>query len=364
MPTFRPEIAALRPYQVGRQLADVARAHGLAPGDIVKLTANEGPEPPFPGVIGAAARALERSNRYPDNDCWELGHALADEMGVEFENLMFGAGGVALLAEIASAAGGPGTNIVYGWPSFVMYRFVSIWAGCQPVEIPLDAAHELDLEAMRAAIDEGTRAVFVCNPNNPTGTIKGGEEIAAFVEDVPERVLVVVDEAYHEFVTDTRYRTAVPMAIERPNVVVIRTFSKIYGLAGLRVGYAVGPPEALTEVRKAQAPLSVNRVAQAAALASLGQPEELERRRDENSARRHHIIGALAERGLTATDSHTNFVYFELGEATESVVADMTARGVLIRPMGGGWVRATIGNDEESQAFIDALDDARSGKPD
>jgi histidinol-phosphate aminotransferase len=360
MPRFRPEIEALRPYKVGRQLEDVARAHGLDPGDIVKLTANEGPDPPFPGVVEAAVRELERSNRYPDNDCWQLGHVLAEQLGVHFTNLMFGAGGVALLAEIATATGGQGTNIVYGWPSFVMYRFVSLWAGSRPVEIPLAADSELDLDAMGAAIDDGTSAVFVCNPNNPTGTIKGGEEVAAFVDNVPEHVLIVVDEAYHEFVTDSRYRTAVPLAVDRPNVVVIRTFSKIYGLAGLRIGYAIGSAETLAEVRKAQAPLTVNRVAQAAALVSLSLTDELERRRTENAARRHHVVGALSERGLEPTESHTNFVYFELGEATERVVDQMTALGVLIRPMGEGWVRATIGNDEENRRFLEALDTARA----
>jgi histidinol-phosphate aminotransferase len=360
MPRFRPEIAALRPYRVGRQLDDVARAHGLDPGDIVKLTANEGPDPPFPGVVEAAAKEIARSNRYPDNDCWELGNVLAEQLGVEFANLMFGAGGVALLAEIATATGGAGTNIVYGWPSFVMYRFVSIWAGSRPVEVPLDENHELDLDAMRAAIDDETSVVFVCNPNNPTGTIKAAEDIAAFIADVPERVLVVVDEAYHEFVTDSRYQTAVPLAAERANVMVIRTFSKIYGLAGLRIGYGVGHPATLTEVRKAQAPLTVNRIAQIAALASLTQSAELERRRSENSARRHHIVGALAERGFETTESHTNFVFFELGEATDRIIEEMTAHGVLIRPMGGGWVRATIGNDEDNRRFLEALDMARA----
>lgn len=361
MPRFRPEIAALKPYKVGRQLEDVARAHGLDPADIVKLTANEAPEGPFPGVVDAAARVLAGSNRYPDNACWDLGHALAEEMAVDFSNLMFGAGSVALLAEIANAVGGPGTKIVYGWPSFIMYRFAAIWAGSGYVEVPLGEGFELDLDAMRAAIDDETTLVVVCNPNNPTGTVKPAEEVEAFIETVPESVLVVVDEAYHEFVTDPRYRTEVPLAVTRPNVVVLRTFSKIYALAALRIGYAIAHPELLTELRKAQAPLTVNRVAQAGALASLGQPEELERRRSENAARRHHLVGALAEREVPTADSHTNFIFFELGDQTEEVVEQMTSDGVIIRAMGGGWVRVTIGNDEENRRFIDALDAARRG---
>jgi histidinol-phosphate aminotransferase len=358
MPRFRPEIAALNPYKVGRQLEDVARAHGLDPADIVKLTANEGPEGPFPGVVEAAAEALAGSNRYPDNACWDLGHALAEEMGVEFSNLLFGAGSVALLAEIANAVGGPGTKMVYGWPSFVMYRFAALWAGSGYVEVPLDEDLGLDLDAMRAAVDDETTLVVVCNPNNPTGTIKPGEAVEAFIDEIPESVLVVVDEAYHEFVTDPRYRTQVPLAVSRPNVVVLRTFSKIYALAGLRIGYAIAQPALLTELRKAQAPLTVSRVAQSAARASLGQPEELERRRSENAARRHHLAGALSEREIPTAESHTNFIFFELGERAEEVVEQMTANGVIIRGMGAGWVRATIGNDEENRRFIEALDTA------
>lgn len=362
MPRFRPDIAAMSPYKVGRQMADVAREHGLDPSEIVKLTANEGPDGPFPGVVDAVTAVLADSNRYPDNDCWDLGHRLADELGVEFSNLLFGAGSVALLVEIGLAMGGPGTNIVYGWPSFIMYRFAALWAGSQSREVSLGDDHSLDLDAMRQAIDDGTRVVIVCNPNNPTGTIKPADEVEAFIDDVPGDVLVVVDEAYHEFVTDPRYRTEIPLAIERPNVVVLRTFSKIYALAAHRVGYAVGRADLITELRKAQAPLTVSKVAQVAASATLGQPEELARRRDLNEARRHHVVGALSERGLDAAESHTNFVYFYLGDDTDELVEEMTTRGVLIRPMSGGWVRATIGNEQENRRFLEALDSALSGR--
>jgi histidinol-phosphate aminotransferase len=358
MPRFRRDIAALSPYQVGRQLEDVARAHGLDPADIIKLTANEGPEGPFPGVVEAATGAMALSNRYPDNACWDLGHALADELGVDFSNLMFGAGSVALLAETVLALGGPGTNIVYGWPSFIMYRFAAIWAGSAHVEVPVDDELRLDLGAMRNAIDDETTVVVVCNPNNPTGTIRSGDGIEAFIDSVPEDVLVVVDEAYHEFVTDDSHRTQIPLALDRPNVVVLRTFSKIYALAAHRIGYAVARSELLTELRKAQAPLTVNRIAQAAALATLGQPDELARRRDQNAARRHYIAGALAERGIRTAESQANFIFFELGDEAERIVDDMTATGVIIRGMGDGWVRVTIGNDDENRRFVEALDAA------
>jgi histidinol-phosphate aminotransferase len=358
MPRFRSDIAALSPYKVGRQLEDVAREHGLDPAEMIKLTANEAPEGPFPGVIESATAALSQSNRYPDNACWDLGHALATELEIDYSNVMFGAGSVALLAEMATALGGPGTNVVYGWPSFVMYRFAAIWAGSEFSEIPLDQTLGLDLEAMLAAIDAKTTIVVVCNPNNPTGTIKPAGEVEEFIASVPESVLVVLDEAYHEFVTDPDYRTGIPLAIEAPNVVVLRTFSKIYSLAAHRIGYAVGRADLLTELRKAQAPLTVNRVAQAAALASLGQPAELERRKTENEARRNRLSDALAERGIPTAESHTNFVFFELGDQSDGVVAAMTARGVVIRAMGRGWVRVTVGSDEENQRFVEALDGA------
>lgn len=361
MPRFRPEIAALSPYVVGRQLEDVARAHGLDPDDIIKLTANEGPEGPFPGVVEAATRAMSLSNRYPDNACWELGHALADELEVDFSNLMFGAGSVALLSEIATALGGSGTNMVYAWPSFIMYRFAAIWAGSAYVEVPVDDELGLDLDAMRDAIDDETTIVVVCNPNNPTGTIRAADEIEEFIESVPEEVLVVVDEAYHEFVTDDRHRTQIPAALDRPNVVVLRTFSKIYALAGHRIGYGIARSELLSDLRKAQAPLTVNRIAQAAAIATLGQPEELRRRRDDNAARRRYIAGALAERGIRMAESHANFIFFYLGDESERIVEEMTATGVIIRGMGDGWVRVTIGNDDENRRFVDALDTALAG---
>lgn len=358
MPTFREDIAALAAYEVGRPIDEVAREHGLDPAAVVKLTANESPEGPFPGVIEAAAAAMARANRYPDPNVGDLGHRLAEELGVDYSNLLFGAGSVALLAEIANAVGGPGTSSIYGWPSFVMYRFVSRWAMTRPVAIPLDDGFELDLERIAQTVDATTRVVYVCNPNNPTGTIKGAAEMKRFIDDLPDSVLVVVDEAYHHFVTDDRYSTAIPLALERPNVVVLRTFSKIYSLAAQRIGYAVGRPETLIEIRKAQPPLSVNQVAQAAALASLGQPNEVRRRREANEAGRRFIEGALSERGLAFPRSHTNFVYFQMAQPdSRSIASEIGRRGVIIRPLSSGWMRVTVGSEAENERFVEVLDE-------
>jgi histidinol-phosphate aminotransferase len=271
---------------------------------------------------------------------------------------MMGNGSVALIAEIASAVGGAGTNVVYGWPSFVMYRFAAIWAGASFREVPLDADFEIDLVGIGEAIDDQTRVVFLCNPNNPTGTIKSGDEIEGFVRSVPSNVLVAVDEAYHDFVTDHRHRTAIPLAIELPNVVVLRTFSKVYALAAHRVGYAIGHPETLRELRKVQVPLVVSRVAQAAALASLGQPGEVLRRVAMNSAGRHYLSGALSERGLHPVDSHTNFVYFKMpGDDSARVSDEFTHRGVIIRPMSKGWMRVSVGSEDDNRRFVEVLDE-------
>lgn len=364
MPGYRPEISALRPYEVGRPIEEVARELGIDPGSIVKLASNESPEGPFPGVVEAAAAAMAESNRYPDPDVWDLSHALAGELGVEPANLLFGNGSVALLADFANAVGGPGTRAIYGWPSFVMYRFVSVWAGSRRVEIPLDENLVFDLDAIGAAVDPDTTVVYLCNPNNPTGTITPGDRVEAFVDSMPDSVLVVIDEAYHEFASHPLYRSALPLAVERPNVVVLRTFSKVYALAGQRLGYAVARPDTLGELRKAQAPMSVNQVAQAAALASLGQPDELRRRVDANAAGRHHLTGVVAERRLPHAESHTNFVFFQMpGGDSHAASERFTRRGVIIRPMSRGWMRVTVGTELENQRFVTALDDVLAEPP-
>ena len=357
MPKYREEIDALKPYEVGRPIEDVAREFGLEADSIIKLTANESPEGPFPGVLDAATAALASSNRYPDNELWELSSALAAELVVNRHNLAFGNGSVALISDMLNAVGGAGTNVVYGWPSFVMYRFAAIWAGMDYLEVPLSERFEFDLDALGAAVDENTRCVIVCNPNNPTGTIKSVVEIQGFIDDIDEDVLVIVDEAYHDFVEDARYGTMIAEAAERKNLIVLRTFSKIYSLAAHRVGYAVGHPETIAVLRKMQQPLTVNTVAQAAALASLGQPDEVTRRSNANAAARHHLVGALAERDLIQAESHTNFIFFKMpGDDSRATSDRFTELGVILRPIADGWVRVTVGSAEENRTFVSALD--------
>ncbi len=356
MPRIRPDVAAIGPYVPGRSIEEVAADIGMAPGEIVKLASNESPDGPFPGVVEAATKALAEASRYPDDDLRALNAALSGFLGVRGDHLWFGSGSVGLIGHIASAVGGPGTSAVYAWPSFIMYRIATRLAMSEAIEVPLDDDHTHDLQGIRAALRPDTTVVYLCNPNNPTGTVVYGEEVSAFVDSVPEQTLVVIDEAYHDYVTEPRYASAIPEALRRPNVLVLRTFSKIFALAGHRVGYAVGRPETILELRKAQPPFTVGQVAQAAATASLGDRGELDRRRTANAAARHQLQGLLAERSLPHTDSQANFVYFELAVAAEEASGLFTQRGVIVRPMSGGWLRVTVGSLEENRRFIEALD--------
>lgn len=357
MPTIRPDVAAIGPYVPGRSIEEVAAEIGLAPDEIVKLASNESPDGPFPGVLEAATRALSTASRYPDDDLRQLGDALSVFLGVPGDNLWFGAGSVGLIGHVAAAVGGPGTSAVYAWPSFVMYRIATRLAMSEAVEVPLDENHVHDLEAMGEAVRPDTTVVYLCNPNNPSGTIVPSEAVTDFVGSVPDSTLVVIDEAYHDYVTDERYATAVPLAIQQPNVLVLRTFSKIFALAGHRVGYAVGRPETIAELRKAQPPFTVGQVAQAAATASLRDRDELERRRTASASARHQLQGVLAERSLPHADSQANFVYFELPMDASDSAERFMQQGVIVRPMSGRWLRVTIGSDEENRRFVAALDE-------
>ncbi len=354
MPQLRPEIASLSPYIPGRPIEEVAREIGFGVEDIVKLASNESPDGPFPGVAESVSAVLKESNRYPDNDAWDLVGIMGVELGVDPSSVLLANGSVALIGDISNAVGGGTTNVVYGWPSFVMYRLATAWAGSEAREVPLLGDHSFDLEGMFNAIDGSTSVVFVCNPNNPTGTVRPGDEVEEFVLSVPDSVTVVVDEAYHEFAREP-YRSLLPLAAERPNLVVLRTFSKIYALAGLRIGYGVSHPDTVASLRKIQAPFSVGRVAQTAARVSLGQPDELARRVAANAIGRRFLETALVDRGLETVPSQTNFVFFRTLD--ENLVSDaLSAQGVIVRPMSQGWIRVTVGHEHENRQFVEALD--------
>jgi histidinol-phosphate aminotransferase len=354
MPTYRPDLAAIAPYEPGLPVEEVARRHGLDPASIIKLASNESPWGPFPEAVEAMALAARHANRYPDNEGYDLRSALSERLGTPAEAIWLGGGSSDLLRTVALAVGGPGTTAVYAWPSFVVYRLGSMWALSERTEVPLDAEHRHDLDALAAAVDDQTTVIYVCNPNNPTGTHLPADEVERFVDSMPERVTVVVDEAYHEYVTAADYRSMVGLAAQRPNLVVTRTFSKIYALASLRVGFAVTHPDTIAQMRRAQAPFTVSQLGQVGAIASLTQDQRLSGRVEDNARGRRRLLDGLDDRGITRADSQANFVWFR--SSAEDPRADYIKEGVIVRTFGDDWVRVTVGTDEENSRFLAALD--------
>ncbi|MDH5294560.1 MAG: histidinol-phosphate transaminase [Acidimicrobiia bacterium] len=354
MPVFRPDLREIPSYTPGRPIADVAEEYGFDPAGVVKLASNELPFAPLEPVMEAMRKALLEIHRYPDTEARRLRSALSDQLDVAYDEVMVGAGSSEILRVVAMAIGGPGTSAVYAWPSFVIYRLGSILAMSDRYEVPLDGAQRHDLRAMAAAITPTTRVVYICNPNNPTGTLLSSSEVRAFVDAVPESVLVLVDEAYGEFVTEPGWESAATLALERPNVMVTRTFSKIHGLAALRIGYAISRADTIAELRKVQAPFSVTSVGLAAALESLRYPQAIADRVAMNAAGRDRIQAALGELGIEFVPSHSNFICFRLGKP--DVVADAFLRHrIILRPFGEDWVRVTVGTERENGLFLTAL---------
>ncbi|MEX1004408.1 MAG: histidinol-phosphate transaminase [Acidimicrobiia bacterium] len=351
MPTFRADIREISPYTPGRSIEEVARENGFDPAEIVKLASNESPVPPVEAVQAAIRDAAAGVFRYPDNEAVALRAAIAADVGVEAANVWVGGGSSELLRVIAMAVGGPGTSAVYGWPSFIIYRLASILMMADRIEVPL-RDHLHDLDAMSAAIREDTTVVYVCNPNNPTGSHVPADAVGRFVESVSESVLVVIDEAYHEYVTARDYASAVPLALERPNVVVTRTFSKIHGLAALRVGYAIARAETITELKKAQAPFTVTTLGQAAAVESLRHGDEIDARRRHNESERSRLEAALSGLGVDHVPSQANFVYLDASKVSDPAGAYL-GHGIIVRVFGG-WLRVTVGSSAENDRFLDA----------
>ncbi len=353
MPAFRSDLDQIPIYRPGKPIDEVSRDLGI--DDIVKLASNEWPLEPFPQVIEAVAAAAADFNRYPENSVYHVVNALSAHLGVPADHVWMGAGSTELLTCMALAVGGPGTSTVFSDPSFVMYPISAALTGAVALPVPATAAMGHDLAAMRQAMRDDTSLVFICNPNNPTGSYLPIADVAAFIESVPTRTLVVVDEAYFEFVTAPDYGTAIPLAVARDNVIVTRTFSKVYGLAGLRVGYAVGQPDTLAQLRRAQVPFSVNSAAQAGALAALAHSDRLAERVSENDVARRQLEEGLALRGLDYVPSQTNFVLMRPASDPEGLGDALLHLGVIVRPMGP-FIRVTVGTAEEGRRFLAALD--------
>jgi histidinol-phosphate aminotransferase len=318
-----------------------------------KLSSNENPYPPLPGVIEAASAAAAQMNRYPDMGAVDLLEALSERFGVPAGDLAVGTGSVALLYHLLQAAVTHGDEVVYAWRSFEAYPIAVQLTGATSVQVPLTAEARHDFKAMEAAITDRTKVVLVCTPNNPTGPVVRRDELLAFLDAVPSNVLVVIDEAYREFVRATDVVDGIDVYRERPNVVVLRTFSKAYGLAGFRVGYAVGHPDVVGAIRKCALPFGVSQVAQTAAIASLAAEDELMKRVDALVQERARVVGALRDAGWDVPETEANFVWLDLGEDTVKFAEALQAEGVSVRPFPGDGVRVTIGESEANDLFLD-----------
>jgi histidinol-phosphate aminotransferase len=360
---FRPALEAIVPYEPGKPVEEVQRELGLS--QVVKLASNEGPFGPFPAAAEAIAQLVGELNRYPDGGAFRLRHALAERHGVRFEEVTVCAGADAVIGYLAMAVLDPGDEVVTGWPSFPSYVLDPLKLGAVPIRVPL-RDHRFDLEAILAAITPRTKLVFLGNPNNPTGTMNTRAELDAFFDQVPEHVLTVLDEAYFEYIDDAEYPDGIAEYARggRP-VVVLRTFSKIYGLAGLRIGYGVGPESVVTAIGKMRRAFDVTSAAQEAALASLDEPEELYRRREVNRAAMGLLEDVLRANGYDPVGPAVgNFLFVEVGEEASRLNDALLRRGVIVRPMGAfgapAALRITAGTPDEIAFFGEQLAEALS----
>jgi len=349
--TPRADIASLPAYKPGRNPVDLARELGLP--SAMKLASNEVNFAPLPSVVAAVTLAALSMNRYPDNGAQLLTDALAARFGVDAGRIAVGCGSVSLCQQLLQAYAGPGDEVVFAWRSFEAYPLLVTVSGATPVMVPLKDRFDHDLDAMAAAVTDRTRVVFVCNPNNPTSTAIRRAELLRFLDAVPDTVVVAVDEAYREFVSDPDVPDGIELSAERPNVCVLRTFSKAYGLAGLRIGYLIAGDPALAEaVRKTYVPFSVSTVAQAAAVASLAAEDELLARCKDVVVERERVIAALRDIGVEVPDSHANFVWLPLGGSTTDFAAACEQLGVIVRPFAGDGARVTIGEPAANDALL------------
>ncbi|MFE7614487.1 histidinol-phosphate transaminase [Streptomyces sp. NPDC057496] len=344
-PKLRAELDGVPAYVPGKPAA--------ADGPVAfKLSSNENPYPPLPGVLESALAAASNFNRYPDMACTGLMNELSDRFGVPLSHLATGTGSVGVAQQLLQATSGPGDEVIYAWRSFEAYPIITQVSGATSVKVPLTEGEVHDLDAMADAITDRTRMIFVCNPNNPTGTVVRRAELERFLDRVPGDVLVVLDEAYREFIRDTEVPDGIEIYRDRPNVAVLRTFSKAYGLAGLRVGFAVAHEPVAAALRKTAVPFGVSQLAQDAAVASLRAEDELLGRVGSLVGERDRVQRTLAEQGWTVPESQANFVWLRLGGRTADFAAVCERAGVMVRPFAGEGVRVSIGEDEANDLFL------------
>ena len=339
---LRPELAGLPVYVPGKTV----------PGAI-KLASNETVFGPLPGVREAIERATDAVNRYPDNGCVELRAALAKHLGSDFapEHVAVGCGSVSLCQQLVQITASAGDEVIFGWRSFELYPPLVQVGGATAIKVPL-TDHMFDLDAMLGAVTDRTRLILVCNPNNPTSTVVAPDALTRFIDAVPPHILIAIDEAYVEYIREPMLPDSLELVRAHSNVVVLRTFSKAYGLAGLRVGYAIGHPELITALNQVYVPFTVTTVSQAAAIASLDAADELLARTDAVVAERTRVSDALRAAGFTPPPSQANFVWLPLGPRTPDFVTQAANARLVVRPYGTDGVRVSVGAPEENDALL------------
>jgi len=358
-----PYVRAIAPYQAGKPIEETAREHGLRPETIVKLASNENPLGMPASARAAIEAALPELGRYPDSNGFELKAALSRKLGVPADWITLGNGSNDILEAAAAVMLAPGRSCVYAQHSFAVYPLATQARGARSIVVAArDYGH--DLEAMLAAIEADTRLVFVANPNNPTGTFVGADRMAEFLARVPRHVVVVLDEAYNEYLPPELRHPSVDWVRRFPNLLLSRSFSKAYGLAGLRIGYGVAQPELTDLLNRVRQPFNCNSLAQAAAVAALADQAFVERSVEVNRRGMAQVTAAFDKLGLRYLPSHGNFVLVQVGDGA-AVYQGLLRRGVIVRPVANyglpQWLRVTIGLPEENDRFIAALRDVLQG---
>lgn len=356
--TFAEKLARIPGYQAGVPTGQAPEA--IASGGIAQLASNESPFPPHPEVVEAIRAAAGAMNRYPDPDATLLRRRIAERYETEPGRIAVGNGSCEILLAAAEALCEPGAEILYAWPSFSMYPYLAALTGAREIRVPLAEGEVHDLEAMAAEVTAATQLVVVCNPNNPTGTHLSAAEVAAFCERLPSGVTIALDEAYVEFQTDDDPDVTVDLLAGFPNLVVLRTFSKVYGLAGLRVGYSIGSAKFRAAVDAVRQPFSVNALAQAAAAEAILHQDDVVRRVESTIAERARVEEALREIGFATSKTQANFSWIDLGDADEGeVVAGLAERSIAVRPgtpLGDpGHIRVSYGTASENDRFLAAI---------
>lgn len=351
-------VQALSPYQPGKPVDELAREVGLDPDSIVKLASNENPLGPSPKALSAIEKTLASLCRYPDGNGFDLKQALSGRYGIRPEQITLGNGSNDVLEVIARCFAAPGDEVVYSQYAFAVYPLVTQAIGANGVSVPArDYGHDLD--AMANAVTDLTKLVFVANPNNPTGTVHGASAIEAFLDRIPGHVLVVLDEAYCEYLQGDGYVDGLSLLARYPNLIVTRTFSKAWGLAALRAGYSVSAPEIANLLNRVRQPFNVDSIAMAAATAVLGDEEYLQRSREINTRGMAQLESAFQEMKLAYIPSAGNFISVEVGEYAAQINQSLLEQGVIVRPIGGyglpRHLRVSIGLPEENERFIAAL---------